>query len=125
MVGGEAVNHIQIFPQAIHILLRCQSRADFAASGCETCQVFIQKQMMRANFAGHFDSTFLCGFDQQDFLFQRNMGNMYRTVINGGEQNRGSHASAFAMRHDRHILRIVLEMRHPERHVIQPQFAEG
>ena len=73
MVRGEAVNHIHVFPQGIHIFLRSEARTHFAAAGMPMRNggniILREEQVMRADFAGHFDSAFLGSLDEQNFLF--------------------------------------------------------
>ena len=116
VVGGEAVDHIQVFPQRIHILLGGQARADFGSTADLTPDPspelgegrsvgFGQEQMMRTDLAGDFDAAFLGGFDEQDFFFQRDVRDVDWAVVNGCDQDRGRHAAAFGMRHDGQSLR--------------------
>ena len=81
--------------------------------------------MVRADLAGDLDAAFLGRLDEQDFLFQRDMGNVDRPVVDGGHQDGGCHAAALGMGHDGRFLWPVLEMLLPEGHVIQAQLAEG
>jgi hypothetical protein len=37
--------------------------------------------MMWANFTCHFDAAFLGSFDEQNFLFQGNMSDVNRSII--------------------------------------------
>src|SRR5512138_1664287 len=81
--------------------------------------------MMRTNFASYFNTSFLRGFDEQDFLLQGDMRNVDRPVIEGCEEQRSRHGSAFTVCNDRKLFGILFEMRHPESHIVEAELAEG
>ena len=41
--------------------------------------------MLRTDFTGDLDAAFFGGLDEQDFLFQGDMGNVDRPVVNCGK----------------------------------------
>src|ERR1044071_9952784 len=53
------------------------------------------------------------------------MCNVNRSIVNCREQDRGCHASAFAVRDDGISLWIFFEVRHPESHIIETELTEG
>src|ERR1043165_1090512 len=53
------------------------------------------------------------------------MRNMNGSIINGSKENSSRHRPRFRVQDDRRFLWIVLEMRHPEGHIVEAQLAEG
>ena len=56
VIGGKAVDDVDILPQCLLIFERCQSRAHFTFTGESHQIVDAQEQVVRADFARHRQS---------------------------------------------------------------------
>src|SRR5215211_4219303 len=80
--------------------------------------------MVWADLTRYFDTTFLSSFDEHYFLFQGNMRDVNRSIVERSKQDPCRHGPGFSMQDDRIFFWVVLKMRHPERHIVQAQFAK-
>ncbi len=80
---------------------------------------------MRRDLAGDFQAAFLGFADQQDFFAQRDMRDVHAAVEQLRHQQHRRHAAALGVCHDGQFGRPALEMRQPQRHVVQAQWTVG
>ena len=53
MVGGEAVNHVQVLPEGVLVYLGAQYRADFGKASTDVGDVVLgEEEVVRGNLAG-------------------------------------------------------------------------
>lgn len=67
VVGGEAVNDVQVFPQSLHVLVGSQHGSDLRSPIADLCHIFLTKEeVMRRHLTCDLDALLLRRSDDQD-----------------------------------------------------------
>ncbi|HEY9075093.1 MAG TPA: hypothetical protein VIO61_01025 [Anaerolineaceae bacterium] len=77
VVGGEAVDHIEVVPERLHIGRRSQAWAHLAAPAQARQVGFREEQVVRRHLAGDRQPLLLGGADHQDFLAARHVTDVH------------------------------------------------
>ena len=72
MVGGEAVDDVQVFPESLHVLSCSQHGSDLRPSVADVLHVFLAKEeVMRCHLTCDLDAFLLRRSDDQDLKKQK------------------------------------------------------
>lgn len=72
VVGGEAVDDVQVFPESLHVLVGPQHGSDLRSSVADLCHVILAKEeVMRRHLTCDLDALLLRRPDDQDLEKKR------------------------------------------------------